>query len=112
NQISGEIARAQPGKPKVKFKTTGSGSDAQIRSELAAGRPIVLEVPGHWIAAIGIDPQTNKILINDPYYADRKTLDAYAGKVRSSVLFEKSEDLSAVVVVVPSGDRVKVTDGS
>jgi hypothetical protein len=66
NQLSAEIARARPGTPTVRFRGIGSGSEEQIRSELAAGRPIILEVPGHWIAAVGIDPQTNAILINDP----------------------------------------------
>ena len=110
NQLSAEIAKARPGTPKVRFVTVGSGREEQIRSELAQGRPVILEVPGHWIAAIGVDPATGKILINDPFYADRKTLDAYAGKVKSSVLFEKSEDLSAVVISAPSDLRIKVSD--
>jgi len=112
NSLSAEMAKAFPGVRTVRFVTTGSGSEAQIRSELAAGRPIILEVPGHWIAAVGIDPATNKILINDPYYATRQTLDAYKGKVLSSVLFEPSDDLSAVVVTVPSNMRVRITDSS
>ena len=112
NSLSAEMAKAFPGVRTVRFVTTGSGSEAQIRSELAAGRPIILEVPGHWIAAVGIDPATNQILINDPYYANRQTLDAYKGKVLSSVLFEPSDDLSAVVVTVPSNLRVRITDSN
>jgi pSer/pThr/pTyr-binding forkhead associated (FHA) protein len=112
NSLSAEMAKAFPGVRTVRFVSTGSGSEAQIRSELAAGRPIILEVPGHWIAAVGIDPATSKILINDPYYATRQTLDAYAGKVLSSVLFEPSDDLSAVVVSVPSNLRVRITDAN
>ncbi len=110
NQLSAEIAKARPGTPTVRFRGIGSGSEEQIRAELAAGRPIILEVPGHWIAAVGIDPATNQILINDPFYADRTTLDVYAGKVRSSVMFEASSDLSALVVTVPSDLRVRVID--
>ena len=109
NQLSGEIAKLRPGSPTIKFSRTGTGSDEEIRTELKAGRPIVLEVPGHWISAVGID-QDGKILINDPFYRDRKTLDAYAGKVKSSVLFEPSDDLSAVVITVPADERVRVTD--
>ena len=109
NQLSGEIAKIRPGSPTIKFSRTGTGSDEEIRTELKAGRPIVLEVPGHWISAVGID-DNNKILINDPFYRDRKTLDAYAGKVKSSVLFEASDDLSAVVITVPADERVRVTN--
>ncbi len=108
NQLSGEIAAKYPGTRTLRFARTGTGSDAEIKAELRAGRPIVLEVPGHWIAAVGLDGDT--ILINDPFYRDRKTLDAYAGKVKSSVLFEPSNDLSAVVITVPADTRIRVTD--
>ncbi len=108
NQLSGEIAQVRPQSRTIRFARTGSGSDEEIRSELKAGRPIVLEVPGHWIAAVGLDG--DKIMINDPFYRDRKTLDVYAGKVKSSVLFEPSDDLSAVVITVPADERVRVTD--
>ncbi|MEO6398374.1 MAG: Ig-like domain repeat protein, partial [Tepidiformaceae bacterium] len=104
----GEIAKAKPGSPTIRFVRTGSGTEGEIRSELQAGRPIILEVPGHWIAAVGLDG--DKILINDPYYADRRTLDVYKGKVKSSVLFEQSNDLSGFVITVPKSERVKVTD--
>ncbi len=108
NELSGEIARTNPGTPTVRFVRTGSGSEDEIRAELRAGRPIVLEVPGHWIAAVGLDGDT--ILINDPFYRDRTTLDAYKGKVRSSVLYETSSDLSAVVLTAPADVKFKVTD--
>ncbi|MEO9256494.1 MAG: hypothetical protein ABI305_13215, partial [Tepidiformaceae bacterium] len=108
NQLSGEIHKIDPSSPTIRFLRAGTGSDEEIRSELKAGRPVVLEVPGHWISAVGLDG--DKILINDPYYRDRKTLDAYAGKVKSSILFEKSDDLSAVVITVPASERVRVTD--
>ncbi len=110
NQLSAEIARARPGTPTVRFRSIGSGAESQVRDELKAGRPVILEVPGHWIAAVGIDPATDKILINDPFYASRTTLDVYAGKVRSSVLFEASNDLSALIITVPSDLRVRLID--
>ena len=99
----------KPDAHKVKFSRIGTGSDEEVITELKAGRPVILEVPGHWIAAIGLD-SSGKILINDPYYRDRKTLDVYAGKVKSSVLFEQTDDLSAVVVTAPSNVRVRITD--
>ncbi|MCC6960467.1 MAG: FHA domain-containing protein [Dehalococcoidia bacterium] len=108
NELSGQIAKSKPGSPTLRFAGFGVGSDEEIRSELQAGRPIVLEVPGHYIAAVGLDG--DKILINDPYYADRKTLDAYKGKVKSSVKFEPSSDLAAVAITVPKDLRVRITD--
>ena len=108
NQLSGEVAKVKPGTRTLRFARVGTGQDAEVKSELKAGRPVILEVPGHWIAAYGLDG--DKILINDPYYRDRKTLDAYEGKVKSSVLFEASDDLSAVVITAPSNVRIRVTD--
>ena len=108
NELSGEIARLNPGSPTIRFSRTGSGSDDEIRAELNAGRPVILEVPGHWIAAVGLEG--DQILINDPFYRDRKTLDAYAGKVRSSVIYEPSTDLSAVVFTAPMDVTFRVTD--
>lgn len=112
NQLTAEIAAAIPGTQTVRYKSTGSGSEEQIRAELQAGRPVVLEVPGHFVAAIGIDPDTNEILINDPFYPERNTLAAYRGQVRRSVLFEASDDLSALVVTVPSDQRVRLIDSN
>lgn len=110
NELSGEIARQRPGSPTLRFAGFGPGTDEEIRAELQAGRPLVLEVPGHYIAAVGLDG--DKILINDPYYADRRTLDAYKGKVKGSVHFEPSNDLSGVVITVPKDLRVRVLDKS
>lgn len=108
NELSAEIARARPGSTTIRFVRFGTGSEEEIRAELRAQRPIILEVPGHYIAAVGLDG--DKILINDPYYADRKTLDVYKGKVKSSVLFEPSNNLSGVVITVPKDLRVRVVN--
>jgi hypothetical protein len=108
NELSGEIAKTNPNARTVRFVRTGSGSEEEIRADLEQGRPVVLEVPGHWIAAVGLDG--DDILINDPFYRDRKTLDAYKGKVRSSVHYEPSSDLSSVVITAPADVKFKVTD--
>ncbi len=92
----------------MRFVGWGTGSEEEIRRELEAGRPIVLEVPGHYIAAVGI--QGNVIQINDPAYRERTTLDAYAGRILSARLFEPSDDFRSILVTVPSNLRVEITD--
>ena len=92
----------------VRFSGWGSGSEAEIRSELSQGRPVVLEVPGHYIAAVGL--QGNDILINDPFYPNRTTLASYAGRVKSSRKYAPSNDLRAMMLTVPGGTRIQVTD--
>jgi len=108
DQLSAEIAKAHPGARLIRFAGIGTGSDAEVRAELQAGRPVILQLPGHWITAVGLDG--NNILINDPYYRDRKTLAFYKGKVQSSVLFATSNDLGAIAITVPGNVRVRVTD--
>ena len=108
NAFSADVAAAQPATPTVRYSGWGSGSEEEIRAELEAGRPVILEVPGHFIAAVGLEG--DDILINDPYYRDRTTLSAYKGLVRSSRTIEASRDLSAVVMTVPGNLRLRVTD--
>ncbi len=110
--VSTELAPSEPTaveKPKgIRFKGWGSGSEEEIRRELEAGRPVVLEVPGHYIAAVGLDG--DQILINDPYYADRTTLASYAGRVKSARNFEPSDDMRSLMVTVPANMRVELKD--
>ncbi|HXH22838.1 MAG TPA: C39 family peptidase [Dehalococcoidia bacterium] len=98
---------AENAKP-LRYKGWGNGSEAEVRSELEAGRPVILEVPGHFIAAVGL--QGDQILINDPFYRDRTTLASYRGRVKSSRLFQPSEDRRALLISVPANMRVRVTD--
>ncbi|HWO72935.1 MAG TPA: FG-GAP-like repeat-containing protein [Dehalococcoidia bacterium] len=124
NTFSAQTAAAVPGTPRVRFSRWGTGSVEEIRSELRAGRPVVLELPGHFIAAVGLDekaldaaPDRQEalrrgvdILVNDPAYPDRTRLSDIPKRVLSSRLFETSDELGALVITVPSRLRVKVTD--
>ena len=92
----------------VRFVGWGTGSENEIRQDLEAGNPIVLEVKGHYIAAVGLQGDT--IMINDPYYRDRTTLDSYAGRILSSRRFEISDDFRMITLSVPSNERVQVMD--
>ena len=105
-QISTE--QAPPPREGIRFNGWGTGTEEEIRRELEAGRPVVLEVPGHYIAAVGL--QGDEILINDPYYRERTTLRAYSGRVLSSRLYEPSDDLRSLVITVPAQSRVRVMD--
>ncbi|GAB4324315.1 MAG: hypothetical protein Kow0010_06140 [Dehalococcoidia bacterium] len=111
NGLSPEIvARTGKGTP-LRFSRFGTGAEDEIRAELEAGRPVILAVPGHYIAAVGFGPN-NEILINDPYYRDRTILSEYPAPVLNSVLFEPATDgdHSAVIITVPKKLRIKVTD--
>ncbi|MEP7215608.1 MAG: FHA domain-containing protein [Anaerolineaceae bacterium] len=108
NALSGAVAKAKPGTQRIRFLGAGSGAIEEIRPALQANIPVILEVPGHYIAATGI--QGDKVTIHDPYYPERTSLDFYAGKVLGSVLFEPADDLSAITITVSAEMRVRVTD--
>lgn len=111
NELSGQIARSRPGSTTIRFAGFGSGTEDEVREQLQAGRPVVLEVPGHFVAAVGLDDD-GTVLLNDPYYPDRNTYAAYEGKVKKSVLFELTNDLSGVVITVPKDLKVRVVDSA
>jgi hypothetical protein len=92
----------------VRFSGWGSGDENEIRDQLRKGNKVSIEVPGHYVAGIGLQGDT--ILINDPAYADRVTLDAYAGRVRSSRIYEPSTDLSGIMISVPADQKVQIKD--
>lgn len=111
NTLSAKVHEEDPSVPRLEFVGRGSGSDEEIRRELAAGNPVILRVPGHFIVATKIVGDT--IQIHDPYYADRTTLDAYAGKVQGSRLVRRVEDgenTQVVVVTVPNTFRVRIQE--
>ena len=108
NALSAAVAKAKPGTQRIRFLGAGSGAIEEIRPALEAKIPVILEVPGHYIAATGIDG--DKVTIHDPYYPERTSLDFYAGKVLGSVLFEPADDLSAITITVSAEMRVRVTD--
>jgi pSer/pThr/pTyr-binding forkhead associated (FHA) protein len=110
NALSAQMHAADPRVPRMRFVRRGSGSESSIRNELAAGHAVILDVTGHFVVVTGVDSDGN-VRIHDPYYADRTTLDAYAGFVKGTRVFEILDDAAsaqAVVVTVPSDTRVRI----
>lgn len=110
--FTARLREIDPSLSLVRYRGVGTGSEEELRAELAEDRPVVLEVPGHFIAAIAIEAGTNEILIHDPYYPDRTHLSQYPTEVLSSRLFERVVDGSAggILITASPGLRVEVTD--
>lgn len=113
NELSAAIARQNGGKtPVIRFAGYGTGSEEEVRAELEAKRFVILELPGHYVTATGFDIE-RRIVINDPYYRDRRLMSDYEGLITGSVMFERvTPDTTAasVVITAPSDVRIKVTD--
>ena len=111
NELSAEMHAKNPAAQTVRYAGFGSGTQEEIKNELRNGRPVILAMPGHFIAATGLDGETIQIL--DPFFPDRTTLDWYTSrgiKVLGSRKFEPSTDLSGVMLTAPQDVRIKVTN--
>ena len=110
--FTARLREIDPSIPLIRYRGPGTGSEEELRAELAEGRPVVLEVPGHFIAAVGIEEGTDEILLHDPYYPERTHLSQYPTEVLSSRLFERVVDGNAggILVTASPGLRVEVTD--
>ena len=98
------------GTSKIRFVGFGSGNDFnKLNSELANGKPVILEEPGHYIIATG--KQESTFSINDPRWQDKTTLASYGNTFKSSRLYElTSTDLSTIYITTPSPIDVFLID--
>lgn len=86
--------------PKLEFSYAGlSNWQTMAQGEIAAGRPLIAEVPGHFPVVNGFDARSQDFLITDPLYEDYQFLSQHP-PVKSLRLFRPSHtDLSALVVI-------------
>jgi hypothetical protein len=94
----------QYGTPALEFRYQAKPDNplAWLGTEIAAGRPTILEEPGHFITTTRAGPGTDEIGINDPYYANRTSLLDYQQTFRSARVFTPSHtDLRTLMVLSP-----------
>ncbi|HVZ12777.1 MAG TPA: C39 family peptidase [Patescibacteria group bacterium] len=93
----------------LEFLAKAGQDDSLLTQDINDGHPDILQVPGHFVVAKGID-SNNKFLINDPYY-NRTSLsdysDSYLGMRR---FIPANSDLSYVVVMTQDGVSVGLKD--
>lgn len=77
--------------------------------DLREDNPVILEEPGHFIVATGLEGDTYRI--SDPAY-ERATLDVpqYGNRFLSARRYAISEDGAAIMVAAPAGVQILVTD--
>lgn len=121
NELSADISRQRPGTPQIAFMPSwGSGTEAEIKKELAEGRPVILELflqtprytGPHFVMASSLD-STGRIVIKDPSHPEPRYYESYTQFIRNSRLFRLIDvgfDLSGTLVVASGKDRVVVKD--
>ena len=97
-----------PNVPLLRFRGRGNGTEAEVRAELEAGRPVILEVRGHFVLAAGLED--GEIVIQDPYYPERTRYADIAPTLIGSRLFEVAERAGGIVVMAQADTEITITD--
>jgi len=97
-----------PDLPLLRYRGRGNGSEAEVRAELEAGRPVILEVKGHFVLAAGLE--NGEIVIQDPYYPERDRYEDIAPMLISSRLVEVAERAGGIVVMAQGDTEITITD--
>lgn len=93
------IVSAQRNTPKLEYQRH-SGTDIETASNsVNANKPVVLELPGHFLVGSGVTSDQNDLFITDPAFSYTK-LSQHQKPLLSTRLFQPSQtDLSYVLVV-------------
>lgn len=84
----------------------------QAKAEIMANRPVILEIPGHFMVADGLSGDHQVVSIEDPAYSFTQ-FDQHNAKLLSVRKFLPSfTDLSAVVISAPLNTEVVLTNTS
>jgi hypothetical protein len=118
--------RDDPTVPLIRYRGVGNASRDELVSELRAGRPVVLQLQGHFVAAVGlVEPETRddaaggyapiafqqpEIVIHDPFYPERTRYEDIEPFLISSRLFEVTDNVSGILVMAPADTPIIVRD--
>lgn len=94
-----------------RFEVKMENFDTQkLNDYLNNKNPVILNVPGHFVVAKGIDTINNSYSINDPYY-DRSSLNNYGDTYSRSITFVPAHsDSSYLVFIVDPNVQIKLKD--
>lgn len=86
------------------------GDLEQVKSEIIANRPTILEIPGHFLVADGLSADKQTVYIKDPAY-DYTQFNQHNTPLLSARKFLPSfTDLSAIVITAPTDVDVFLRD--
>jgi hypothetical protein len=99
----------QLGTPKLEYGRVFGSSIAPAQSEIAQGKPVILQLPGHFVVSHGVIGEID-LQILDPFYL-RQKLSQHQTELLSTRTFTPSfTDLSYILLLHEPGLTVTVTD--
>jgi len=95
----------------LEFTKINSSDNSLLANQINNNRPVVLEEPGHFIVANGINSNTFNII--DPYYTNRNYLTAYNNTFNSlNELIPSKTDLSYILVTGDQNLNIQIKDAN
>lgn len=93
----------------LEYSRIGSADKSKLTEDIKAGQPDILEQPGHFIVAKGIEGST--FLINDPFYTRFTLQDGYNNTFLSLGRYSPSKtNLSYIMVVASQSSTLTIKD--
>ncbi len=99
------------GTPKLEF-SRAKGDEAIAKDEIQHDRPVILNIPGHFLVGYGVSTDNSKTYIQDPYY-NYTNFGQENQKLLSLRLFRPSfTDLSYILVTHPPEVHIALKDSA
>lgn len=84
------------GTPKLEYSRTNSSTIEAAKTEISQQRPVILEIPGHFLVGKGI--AGDDVLINDPAFTHTKLSQHTKPLLSTRKFFPSQTDLSGLIV--------------
>ncbi|HYD35078.1 MAG TPA: C39 family peptidase [Vitreimonas sp.] len=96
------------GTPKLEYLRHNSNSIEIAKTELASKKPVIFEIPGHFLVGSGVTADTNDLFIKDPAYSYQR-LSQHSSSPISVRTFQPSfTDLSYILVAHKPGLTIQM----
>lgn len=93
----------------LEYSRRGANDFNQLTTDIENGHPDILEVPGHFVVAKGI--QSNTFIINDPYFSYTTLSQNYNNSFKSLGRYTPSNtDLSYILIIGPKDQSISLVD--
>lgn len=89
------------GSPKLEFKAVNEDVILSAQQEIDQLKPVIVELPGHFVVGDGIDNTQTDVLITDPYFTFTKLSQHSSPPISLRTFLPSQTDLSYILIATP-----------
>lgn len=93
-------------------KNLGDEPRESAVAELAAGNPVIVQKPGHFMVADGIVPNVDDLYIKDPYFSFTKFSEHQAQQISTRIFTPSFTDVSFLAITSDPATQVHIYDST